>query len=133
MRELAEKFAALEREITEERGEFTLFALFLREDVDNKWDVVVSAPWLGGEEKRELDYFAKKIQSHLRPDELVTLSRIVLAEPSSEAVKAVNKAISVEHGIAEVLDSSFFGLQIKHAYIITSKERNLVNSLTASA
>lgn len=133
MRELADKFVALEREIADERGGFTLFALLLREDAENKWDVVLSAPWFGGEEKNVLDYFARKIQSRLQPDELVMLSRIVLIEPNSEAVKAVNKAISVEHGRAEVLDSNFFGLQIKHAYIITSKERNLVSSPTAPA
>jgi len=135
MRELADKFVALEREIADERGEFTLFALFLREDVDNKWDVVVSAPWFGGEEKRELDYFANKIQSRLRPEELVMLSRIVLAEPNSEAVKTVNRAISVGHGkpVVEVLDSNFFGLQIKRAYIIASKERDLVSSPTVPA
>jgi hypothetical protein len=131
MRELADKFAALEREIAEQRGDFTLFALFLREDAENKWDVIVSAPWFGGDERNVLDYLVQKIQSRLRPDELVTLSRIVPIEPNNEAVKAVNKSINVEHGMVEVLDSDFFGLQIKHAYIITSRERDLVSSPAA--
>ena len=36
--ELTEKFAELESHIAEEKGPFALFALFLREDVPDRWD-----------------------------------------------------------------------------------------------
>ena len=127
MSELANKLATVEREIAEERGGFALFALFLRQDAENKWDLVVSSPSFLRAEKEDMKYLADRIRSRLDPDELVSLSRIVLIDPDDGEVKAVNKAIRVEHGMAEVRDSNFFGLQIKHAFIITSKEKDLVS------
>jgi hypothetical protein len=127
---LAQKFVGIESAISAEKGGFSLFALFLREDAENKWDVVVSAPWFGDDQKSTLDYFVRKIQSELRPDELMMVSRVILLDPGNEAVKAVNKAIRVEHGICDVLDSEFSGLRIKRGYIITSREGDPV---TASA
>jgi hypothetical protein len=44
MKELLGKFVELEQRLSQERGEFSLFALFLREDASDKWDLVVSAP-----------------------------------------------------------------------------------------
>jgi hypothetical protein len=127
MSELANKLASVEREIAEERGGFALFALFLRQDAEDKWDLVVSSPSFHKDEKEELKYLAGRIRSHLDPEELLLLSRIVLIDADDGAVKEVNKSISVEHGMAEVRDSNFFGLQIKHAFIITSKEKDFVS------
>ncbi len=128
MKDQIDRFIAIEREIAEEKGGFALFALFLREDSPNKWDVVVSAPWFGNDEKGVLDYFVKRIQSHLEPQELLNLSRIILVEPDNPGVKAVNKAVNIEHGRSEVVDTNFFGLDIKHGYIITSTQRALVDA-----
>jgi hypothetical protein len=38
---------------------------------------------------------------------------------------ALHKAMQTEHGMTEIQDSNFFGLQIKHAYLITSKRVQL--------
>ena len=65
---------------------------------------------------------ADQIRSSLAPDELLTLSRIVLVEHNDPALDAIHNALKAEHGIIEVKDSSFFGLDIKHAYIITSQK-----------
>ncbi len=130
MNELLDKFIAIEKQIAEERGGLSLFALFLREDAENKWDVVVSAPWFGEDQKTVFEYIVEKIRSRLDPSELLTLSRIILIEPEDESLKAVQRAIHVEHGRIEILDSNFFGLQIKHAYIITSNGTPFVTADT---
>ena len=122
MKALVRKFIALEKKISDERGRFALFALFLRGDVRDKWDLVVAAEWFGADEKKTLDYLARRIRSHLKPQELLILSRIVLANPSDPAVKAIQNTLEIEHGSVEVRNSDFFGLRIKHAYIITSKK-----------
>jgi hypothetical protein len=119
--ELANNFTRLESRIAEEKGDFTLFALFLREDVPDRWDLIVSAPWVGSDRDAALNYFVSEIRSFLGVEDLTMLSRIVIADPNDPAVQALNRAIKVEHGSAEVRDSNFFGLPIKHAYIITSK------------
>jgi len=119
--ELPAKFAKLESEVAAARGDFTLFALFLREDVPDRWDLVISAPWASVDQKGALDYLVNRIKSRLGPADLTQLSRIVFIDPTDAAVRDLNQAIQVEHGSVEVRESNFFGLRIKQAFIITSK------------
>jgi len=122
MRNLIEKLKELEEEISKEKGEFSLFALFLREDSEDIWDLLVSSPWIEENKTEALKYLAKKIQNKLSSDEIIKISRIVIIEENNPALSAIHGAISVEHGLVEVKDSIFFGLPIKHAYLITSKK-----------
>lgn len=121
--ELPEKFGELESHIAEEKGGFVLFALFMREDTPDRWDLIVSAPWVGDDKRSAVNYFVSQIKSRLGEGGLTNLSRIVVIDPKDVAVQALNRAIQIEHGRVEVRDSNFFGLPIKHAYIITSKRR----------
>ncbi|MBI2154601.1 MAG: hypothetical protein HYV92_10655 [Candidatus Rokubacteria bacterium] len=118
---LIEKFARLEAEIAQERGDFTFFALFMREDVPDRWDLIISAPWVGEDKRGAVDYLVAQIKSRLGAEDLICLSRIVPVDPEDVAVKDLNRSIQVEHGNVEVRDSNFFGLAIKRAHIITSK------------
>lgn len=120
MKELIDKFKKIEKEISNEKGDFSLFALFLREDSTNKWDLLVSADWIQANKSKALNLIASKVQSKLNKNELVNLSRIVIIEDDNPALDSFHKAVDVKHGIAEMQDSNFFGLDIKHAYIITS-------------
>ena len=119
--ELTSKFAELESHIAEEKGAFTLFALFMREDAPDRWDLIVSAPWAGGDKQGVVDYLISQIKSRLGEQGLPSLARIVVIDPQDAAVQALNRAVQIEHGSVEVRDSNFFGLSVKHAYIITSK------------
>jgi hypothetical protein len=121
MNEIVEKLVRVEQEMASERGRFLVFALFLREDAPDLWDVVVAAPWVTTDKSGSLQYISSKLRSALAPDELIKLSRIVLIEPDSPALSALPQAIQIEHGTAEIKDSSFFGLPIKHAFLITSR------------
>jgi hypothetical protein len=119
--ELTEKFTELEAHIAEERGPFALFALFMREGAPNCWDLIVSAPWAGEDTRSVIDYFVSQIKSRLGAQVLIYLSRIIVINPQDSAIQALNRSIQVEHGRVEVRDSDFFGLTVKHAYIITSQ------------
>jgi hypothetical protein len=119
--ELTQKFSELESRVAEEKGGFALFALFMREDTPDRWDLIVSAPWTGDDDRGTVNYFVTQIKSSLGEQELTSLARIVVVDPQDAAVQALNRAIQIEHGAVEVMDSSFFGLPVKHAYIITSK------------
>jgi len=132
MNEIVEKLVQLEREMASERGRFLVFALFLREDAPDLWDLIVAAPWATADKPGALQYISGKLNSVLAPNELTKLSRIVLIEPDNPALSALQKAIHVEHGTAEIKDSSFSGLPIKHAYLITSRretDRELKKSI----
>lgn len=119
--ELVEKFTELESRIAEARGAFTLFALFMREEVPDRWDLIVSAPWAVGDRRTVVDYFVSQIKSRLGDQALLSLARIVVVDPDASGVRALNRTIQVEHGSVEVRDTTLFGLDVKHAYIITSK------------
>jgi hypothetical protein len=119
--ELVKQFAGLEAHIAESRGDFTLFALFQREEVPDRWDLMIAAPWVGSDRRAAVEYFINEIEAFLGLQALRDLSRIVVLDPNEAAVKALNQAIRAEHGSVEVRDSNFFGLLVKHAYIITSK------------
>lgn len=128
MKELIDKLRLLETEISQKKGEFSLFALLLREEAQNKWDLVASASWFWSDKKKTLDYLAKKLRSRLTSEELIMLSRIVLIEESDPTLQALHRALQVQHTPTEVQDCNFFGLQIRHAYVITSKRNGSVSN-----
>jgi hypothetical protein len=130
MKQIIEKLASLERDIASEKGEFSLFALFLREDTDDKWDLLASAPWLDANKRESLDYIVNQLRARLDTRELLSLSMIVLLEKDNPVLEAIHQEIKVRHGIAEVMDSVFYGVAIKHAYIITSERDNSVRNRT---
>jgi hypothetical protein len=121
MKEQAEKLRNVEIALSNEHGDFELFALFLRDDAPNKWDLIVSSDWARADKKAAINSIVGKIQSALNPQELLMLSRIIILEKDDAALNALHSAMHVEHGLAEISDSNFFGLAIKHAYLITSK------------
>ena len=123
MRQLVEKLKSLECEISSDKGEFALFGLFLREDAQDRWDLLVSAPWLDAAKKESLEFIVNQLRLSLESEELLSLSRVVLLDADNPVLKAVNRAVKVHHGRVEVKNDKFFGLQIEHAYIITSKRQ----------
>ncbi|MEO6050999.1 MAG: hypothetical protein ABIP78_06670 [Pyrinomonadaceae bacterium] len=126
MKDLIEKFQDLELEISKVKGDFALFALFLRDDSVDKWDIVVAAPWIENDRKNALAYITSRIQLVFSKAELTRISRVILIDEANPALSAVNTAIRMNHGAAEVKDSNFFGLRIKHGYILTSQRPNAI-------
>ena len=121
--ELVEKFRDVEKEIAEEKGDFRLFALVLRDGAPNRWDVLISAPWTGGDPKERLKYFVGQIKSRVGADDLINISRVIVLKPTEESVKTFNRAFDVKHGRLEVKDIEVRGILIKQAFIITSRKR----------
>ncbi len=121
MKNLAKRFAELEREIAQEKGGFDLFALFLREAAPNRWDVVVAAHWIELDKGLALEYLGKKLQQELTTDELMRLSHIAIIDANNPELPDVTQTVNVEHGLVEMRDQEFFGHSIKHAYFITSQ------------
>jgi hypothetical protein len=121
--ELLEKLTTMEREVAAEKGGFRLFALFLREDSPDRWDLLVSAPWLDANRVDGMDYLAKQVQSRLQIQELISLSRLVFIASDNPGLEAILRSVHVLGGRCEVHNSNFSGLPIKHAYIITANNQ----------
>lgn len=124
MKELIPKFIEIERDISSKLGPFNLFALFLREDSPDKWDLVIASPWVSKDKQSALKCVAEYVKGALDTNELLMLSRIVILDDKNKALDVINKSIATKHGAIEIRDSNFFGLQIKHAYLITSIRSN---------
>jgi len=121
MKELLEKLKKIEKETSAEKGNYDLFALFLREESPGKWDILVAAGWINGNNEEALKYLALKFQHSFTQNEFLKISRIVIIEENNPELPAIQQDINIEHGISEIKDATFFGLDIKHAIFITSR------------
>ena len=63
-----------------------------------------------------LKYFSDKLIRTLSQKELLKLSKIAIIEPDEPALAAIQQAMHVEHSIAEIKDSNFFGMQ--HLFVM---------------
>jgi hypothetical protein len=123
MSSFTDKFRIIEKTISDEKPGLVLFGLFLREDAQDKWDLVLSADWLTGDYFSDLGYVTKKLQTYLDSQEMTAISRIILLKPEDRFVRTINGIINIEHGKAEFEDCRFNDVSIKHAIIVTSKRR----------
>ena len=130
MKELVKKLVSIEGEISAEKGGFFLFGLFLREDSPDRWDLVAAAPWFKARDNEALNYIAKILQERLAPKEIVTLSRVALIDPGNPGVEKIHEIIDVEHGTIELNNNMLFGMEMKHAYIITSRRESSPANVT---
>jgi hypothetical protein len=120
MNQLTEKVSKVEQDIATERGPLNLFALLEREDLSDRWDLVVSASW-AEQDETTLRYLSAAIKRHLTPADMTLLSRVVVLDAHENPVRAINESYQVEHGRVELIDAESFGLPVKHGYIITSR------------
>src|SRR6266498_3961610 len=120
MNQLAEKVLAVERDIAQEKGPFNLYALLEREDLSDRWDLVVSAPW-AKEDRVTLQYLANSLKRHLTPSDMTLLSRVVVLNADEDPVRSITESYDVEHGRVELNEPARFGLPVKYGYIITSR------------
>jgi hypothetical protein len=116
-----DKLIALLNEMTAEKGELTLFGLFLREDAPNVWDLVVAAPWIEKNRSKALDYIVEKIKAHLAFPELLSLSKVVILESNNPLLRAILDAIPPGKKQAEWQNVTFINLELARAYIFKAK------------
>ncbi len=128
MDDLIDNFKEVEKSIADEKSTadgkpvFILFGLFLREDAEDKWDLVISADWFEEDRRKTLDYTVERLKSYIKPMDMTRISRIILLEPSDDFVKNINNTVSIEHGKAQFEDTQFGEMTVKRAFVITSKK-----------
>lgn len=116
---LFDKFQQAEEELSREHGAFSLFGLFERLDMIGKWDVVMSAPWLG------TDYAARRwmvdnLQWRFTDEEWLKLARVVPLNPEGEFVTDIGLLYPMEHGLKHIPSIVLSGLEINRGVIITA-------------
>ncbi len=120
MKNILEPLKKIEKIISKEKGQFVLFGMFLKKDPGSKWDIVVSANWIGNEAKEFLTYFISKLNPEIKKVDLTTISSVVALKPSDPFVQTINQIIKTEHGDTRFTNCYFNNIEIKDAFIITS-------------
>jgi len=123
MEEIIKHLIEVEKKIAKEKGDFKLFGLFLKEDAEGKWDLVVSASWAQENGRKSLAYIIREIQGKLKKEDLLKFSSVQVLEPEHPFVKVVNRAISTKHSSIELKHCYFNNILIKHSFIITSQKK----------
>jgi hypothetical protein len=123
MQKLLARFRQIEADVVQERGEFSLFALFLPEDAHGKWDLIVAAPWIGDWNMPSLEYVSGKVTARLNPEELLSLSKVVIIPFDVEEVRDLIKTYPVtpEEKPIEIRDRDFSSVPIARGFILTAR------------
>jgi hypothetical protein len=127
---LFEQFRQAEETISTDQGQFYLFGLFERDDVPNKYDVVVSAAWLPGG-RTSLMMIAELVRSAIGSDDWwPKIGKFVVLPSSSSFVKAVLGRVpddGVLHDMKVLNDLPYDGEIIRNAVVITAQKHPVGN------
>lgn len=122
MKNILHKFRKIERDLSQTFGDFTLFALFLREDSPGKWDVVVSSPTIQEIKSEFIGIISEKIKSEFTLEERLKLSRVIIVDQDNPKLHSIQDEFTIEHGIVEFHNHTFFNLNIDHALFMTVRK-----------
>ena len=111
-------------EIAALKGDFTLFALFRRENDPSTWgtwDLVVSAPWLERGKLKALSEFVDLLAKSIGRDSLSKFSRVQTIPSNDRTVEFILDKYPVDDGERSLQSTNLFGLQIEEAIILRAK------------
>lgn len=110
------------RKIASNKGDFTLFALFMRSDNPGKWDLVVSAPWLEKGQLKATSELVGLLSDSIGDEALHEFSRIATVGRDNPAVKFILENLPVDDGERRVRSTDLFGFQLDEAIIFRAKK-----------
>lgn len=117
MEQLSQKLLDMEKEVSSQKGSFRLFGLFLREDSENKWDLVVSASWIDEDKENALQYLTNQLQQRLGKEELLRISRTVIIDKDNPFLEHLKPAFKIKHSSVKMENVHIDGLTIKEAWV----------------
>ena len=105
-------------EIAAKKGDFTLFALFQRANGLGRWDLVVSAPWLGNGGPKLLGELIELLAKSIGREALARLGRVEIIPSDNPTVKYILKNIPVDNGEHHIQNTELFGLEMEEGIIL---------------
>ena len=121
MNEFEPYLIEVERTVSEKEGEFTFFALFLREDAPNRWDLVIAAPWIDRDPTKGIKVVAKAVSSILPKPMLERISKVVPVGTDNPGTHVFSDRRPIEQGWDEIKNEILFGLRIVQGYVVTAR------------
>lgn len=111
----------VEANLTEQNGPFTFFALLLRDESPDRWDLVVAAPWMGDRLMTTIRTVSQEVSAVFPLELAVRLSRIAPVDPNDPGLREFARSYPVEHGWREIRNETFLGQRIVEGYIVTAQ------------
>jgi len=115
---IIEKLRGLLSTILSLKKEISLFAVIKRKDTDT-WDLVI-----GGNDlrtKENLRLIIRIMRKQFDKNEILKFPRLILLNSNHPFLDSINKAFSMEGGLAEIIDTKIYNVFIKNAYLLYSK------------
>lgn len=109
------------REIAAKKGDFVLFARFMRSDSPGTWDLVVSAPWLEKGQLKATSELVDLLSDSIGEEALHDFSRIATVGRDHPTVRFILANFPIDDGELRVRSTDLFGLQIDEAVIFRAK------------
>ena len=126
MNVIIEKLKSAIKSLENEHGRLLICAIFLREGELDKWDIIISAPWLSPIEMQSYKMVSSKLQESLSDAELVLLSRVVILDQNDPVVSYLQGLETISNGGFKELRtndlSEKFKFTIKRAYLLRSQK-----------
>lgn len=123
MKDMVDSLVRMEKKTSKSKGNYTLFALVLREDSPDVWDLVVSAPWIWTNRWKALKFLAGEMNKVLNPEDILKISKIVPMRKESPFEHAIHSMLAIEHAPAELKNCFINGIPVRHAFVITSRKQ----------
>lgn len=123
MRDFYQKLHLALTQLENEHDEISLFAIFLRDNSLDLWDLIVSAQWLNSSDLNSLKIVCSKIQDSLKGSEILKLSHVVILDIDDPTVIFLRENYEVLHGhpgklIDPEILSERLNFTIKRAYLL---------------
>ena len=121
----ADILSALRRamhDIASQKGDFTLFGLFLRADAPGSvWDLVVSAPWLEAWAIEPINQLAQLLIASMGRERFLRLASVVALDETDPFVETVLTRFPVDDGELRVHPGNISRLDLEDAVILRAK------------
>jgi hypothetical protein len=122
MSNLVDALEEVKRQFEQDKGTFALFACFKPDDSMAQWEVIVSAPWAPRHDQTILRSLIAAIDDKLRPEDRLTIARVVVVEPSDDDVQRINERFPELSAPHEIHREEHFGYFVEIGYILASHD-----------
>ncbi len=118
LKTVSKKLQSMATEIESEKGEITLFALFLRNESPELWDLGIAAEWIKDDKGAVYMYVANKLQSALTEKERYGINSIVILNQNGAALHYFLEQFGGKVGMHNIHFQTEGGKKIPKACVI---------------
>ena len=128
-----EKLRRLENMIKKEKGEVYLLAAFEHEDIQGRWDILISAEKLEADRLSSVRFVVDKLKTLLDKEEIVKVSKVILFNKNDNFVNDIKLFMLKNSNIKKINDVTIGDLFIKHGVIVKSPVEKQKQKVLAQA